>query len=185
MTDTTTSTTTKNLFILRGISGSGKSTLAKKILKDANISDEAASKTVYIFSADDYFVNPKTKIYEYEASKIGRAHNWNQQRAFAAMDQSQHVVIVDNTNTQLWEMKAYVDHGLKNGYTVQVQEPNTPWKNDAKELAKRNVHGVPADAIQKMLDRWETFATITDIVNAEPPKHVKKYQDKVAGRGKK
>ena len=45
-------------------------------------------------------------------------------------------IIVDNTNTQAWEMEPYVKISLQNGYRPVIAEPNTPWRYKAKELFK-------------------------------------------------
>lgn len=44
--------------------------------------------------------------------------------------------------------------GKDNGYEIQVLEPDTPWKFNPEECAKRNTHGVPLQAIERMLARW-------------------------------
>ena len=41
---------------------------------------------------------------------------------------------------------------------------------DAAELARRNVHGVPIEAIQRMLDRWETDFTVEAIMASQMPR---------------
>ena len=77
--------------------------------------------------------------YNFDVKKLGEAHKWNQERAFVAMDAGKTPIVIDNTNLQAWEPKAYVLKAVDSGYTVKVQEPDTPWKHDAQELAKRNV----------------------------------------------
>jgi len=170
----------KVVFILRGISGSGKSTLAKAILTKYGL-ENTAEPWKYIFSSDDYFVNRETKKYEFDGAKIGSAHNWNQKRATKAMQSGQTPIIIDNTNTQLWEMKPYVEEALANNYKVEVQEPTTPWAKNAEELAKRNVHSVPLEAVQRMLTRWETFEKLEDITNAQVPKRMQKKPSSGSG----
>ena len=75
----------KVLYIMRGISGSGKSTLAKQI-------------GGLILGSDEFWmVGGK---YQFDESRIGEAHQWNQQRAEKAMQQGISPIIVDNTNVQ-------------------------------------------------------------------------------------
>ena len=155
-------TDNKSLYILRGISGSGKSTLAKEIIQQEG-------KEGIIVSADDYFINPQTQKYEFRGDKIPAAHQWAQNKAFNAMRQSVSPILIDNTNTQCWEAKPYVEEGVKNGYTILVREPTTPWAKNAVELAKRNQHGVPEEAINRMLERWETDFSVEAILQSEPP----------------
>jgi len=160
---------TKTLYILRGISGSGKSTLAKQMLQDNNLDPENDYKS-HIFSTDDYFVDPTTQKYNFDPTQLGKAHNWNQRRATEAMKKGVSPIIIDNTNTQKWEAKPYVVEAVNNGYQVVIQETTTPWAKNATELAKRNEHGVPVEAIQRMLDRWEIDFTVDSILKSNPPK---------------
>jgi NEDD4-binding protein 2 len=165
------------LIILRGISGSGKSTLAASILDEAKQNGQDG----VVFSSDEYFINKVTQQYEFDPSKLGDAHQWNQNRAFEAMKQKQSPIIVDNTHTQRWEAKPYVQEGVKNGYTILVREPTTPWAKNAVELAKRNQHGVPEEAITRMLERWETEFSVEAILQSEPP--VRRNNNRGRGRG--
>jgi uridine kinase len=85
----------KKLYILRGISGkknkikkgSGKSTLSNKIIEE-----NGEGK---IFSTDEYFM--KEGKYVFDGKSIGKAHQWNQKRAFEAMKQGESIIIIDNT----------------------------------------------------------------------------------------
>ncbi len=183
-------TTTKRLYILRGISGNGKSTLSRSILRQEHIfpaqnSDNHENSTCssssvadeleqlfqkHVLSTDDYFINPRTQSYEFDGSKLGRAHEWNQNRVKQCMIQHQPIIIVDNTNTQRWEARPYVLLAQEHGYEIVVKEPDTPWRRDAGELAKRNVHGVPLEAIERMLGRWDEDFSIEAILNSKPPR---------------
>lgn len=138
------------LYIMRGISGSGKSTMAKSL---PGVSAEN------IFSTDDFFVADGQ--YRFDQSKLGRAHDWNQKRVEAAMQSGATPIVVDNTNTQLWEARPYVVMANYHGYEIEILEPETEWKFDAAELVKRNEHGVPRVAIQRMLDRYVPMAQFT------------------------
>jgi predicted kinase len=158
----------KQLYILRGISGSGKSTLAKKIIEENEV--EQQQNVILVFSSDDYFINRTTGVYEFEGAKIGRAHEWNQNRVKKAMTNNQQLIIVDNTNTQRWEAKPYVVMAVEHGYEIVVREPDTPWRRDAQELAKRNIHNVPVEAVQRMLDRWDEDFSVDAILKSNPPK---------------
>jgi len=150
----------KILILARGLPGSGKSTLAKGLGKGG-----------VILSSDDFFmVNGK---YEFDKSGQGYAHFWNQGRAEEAMKQEISPIVIDNTNVEAWEMKPYVLMAQKYGYQVELTEPNTPWKFDAEELTKRNTHGVPKEAIDGMIEKWEPDITIEDILQSEKEKEPK------------
>lgn len=136
----------KIMHIMRGVSGSGKSTLAKSLASEENI-----------FSTDEFFmVNGE---YRFNPSKLGVAHKWNFDRVKNAVMNGVSPIVVDNTNTQSWEAKNYVQLAKENGYEVQVREPSTPWAKDADELVKRNTHGVPKEAIGRMLSRYQDEET--------------------------
>jgi predicted kinase len=155
----------KTLIILRGISGSGKSTLSQNIIKNNG-------GIGVVFSTDEFFM--KNDKYVFQPENLGRAHQWNEKRTGDAMKSGSSLIIVDNTNTQKWEAKPYVELGVHYGYTIKFDEPTTSWAKDASELAKRNAHGVPLDAIKRMLGRWETDFTVENILKSNPPQRHKK-----------
>ena len=49
-------------------------------------------------------------------------------------------VIVDNTNTEIWQMLPYAKMALSYRYRISIEEPNTVWKLNVRELARRNRH---------------------------------------------
>ncbi|XP_064501581.1 NEDD4-binding protein 2-like 2 isoform X7 [Pseudopipra pipra] len=151
----------KFLLILRGLPGSGKSTLSRILL--------GQSCDGIVFSTDDYF--RQQDGYTYNAAQLGDAHDWNQKRAKQAMEQGRSPVIIDNTNTQAWEMKPYVEVALEKGYRVEFHEPDTWWKFDPEELEKRNKHGVTREKIAQMLERYEYQISIPIVMNSVVPSH--------------
>lgn len=151
----------KQLILTRGVPGSGKSFLAKQ-LKEKHMHD---GLTCHIFSTDDYWYIGNGDKYIFDFSKIGVAHRWNQKRVKNAMHNCENVVIVDNTNTTWKEMKKYVDMAKTHGYNVELVEPSTEWKHDVDECFKRNSHGVPKEAIQRMLDRFVDSEVIKGNIN--------------------
>ncbi|XP_054066119.1 uncharacterized protein LOC128913098 isoform X2 [Rissa tridactyla] len=151
----------KWLLILRGLPGSGKSTLSRILL--------GQSRDGMVFSTDDYF--RQQDGYTYNAAQLGDAHEWNQKRAKQAMEQGKSPVIIDNTNTQAWEMKPYVEVALEKGYRVEFHEPDTWWKFDPEELEKRNKHGVTREKIAQMLERYEFQISVPIVMNSVVPPH--------------
>lgn len=114
----------KLLILMRGLPGSGKSTLAQKLKGAHGI----------VLSTDDYF--QRNKHYKFDAIALGEAHEWNQKRAKKALEKQISPVIIDNTNTQCWEMKPYALMGTRLGYHIKIMEPDNPWKWNVKELAR-------------------------------------------------
>ncbi|XP_018578614.1 NEDD4-binding protein 2-like isoform X2 [Anoplophora glabripennis] len=152
----------KVLVIVRGVPGCGKSYLAKRILESTIGLDN--NYYLHILSADDFFF--QSGVYRYDSSKISEAHGWNHNRAFQALSRGFSPVIIDNTNTQMWEMKPYAMMATDYGYIIEILEPDTHWCSNDKELAKRNTHGVPKSKIRDMLDRYEKNITSQKLLSA-------------------
>ncbi len=129
----------KQLFLIRGIPGSGKSTLAKLILRQLDVYDVA-----YHFEADMYFYSPEG-TYDFDATKLGAAHNWCQNQTEYAL-RNDCSVIVSNTFTTCKELKPYFtlakDHGI------------IPTVIHAQNMFQ-NIHSVPDDKLKTMRDRFQ------------------------------
>ncbi|KAG8524728.1 NEDD4-binding protein 2-like 2 [Galemys pyrenaicus] len=151
----------KLLILLRGLPGSGKTTLSRILL--------GQSPDGIVFSTDDYFHHQDG--YKYNVDQLGDAHDWNQNRAKQAINQGRSPIIIDNTNTQAWEMKPYVEMAIGKGYRVEFHEPETWWKFDPEELEKRNKHGVSRKKIAQMLERYEYQMSISIVMNSVEPTH--------------
>ncbi|KAJ3184782.1 NEDD4-binding protein 2 [Gaertneriomyces sp. JEL0708] len=149
----------RTLCILRGVPGSGKSTLARRI---------AGQSGGEILSTDDFFLD-ENGVYVFDASLLGKAHQWNQERAILSMSRGVSSIIIDNTHTQKWEAKPYVTAALCFGYTIDIREPDAPWwiNRDVEALAANNTHGVSADAVSRMCERWETDFGVQEIKSAQ------------------
>lgn len=120
--------------LMRGISGSGKSTYIKNHFPDA-----------VVCSADHYFIDNQGK-YNFDRNKLGAAHGSCKANFAKALKERKPLIVVDNTNTKLSEMKPYVDMAKHHGYRIEVVRLDTP----PHVAADRNVHGVPPEAIDAM-----------------------------------
>ncbi len=145
------------LIIMRGLPGSGKSFRAKELAGDQGL----------VFSTDDFFMEG-TK-YNFDPNKLPNAHAWNQARVAQAMQEKHPLIVVDNTNTRLWEMQAYVKLADHHGYELQLGLPTTPWQADVVECAAKNTHGVPLESILKMKHGYETMYNFDCVRNAVRP----------------
>nr|CAD7403911.1 unnamed protein product [Timema cristinae] len=145
---------TKIMVLMRGLPGSGKSHLAKLLIKRTIGGDYRN----FVFSTDDYFYNSSGK-YIFDPSKLPDAHDWNHRKVESKLRGGITPVVVDNTNLQAWEMHPYAKLAIKYGYILEVLEPYTPWRFREKELAERNIHGVPRQKIRAMLERYEEYYT--------------------------
>ena len=124
----------KELFLLRGLPGSGKSTLAKTLGGNH-------------YEADMYFMTPSGK-YEFNPASLRRAHEWCQDLVLMDMVKSEQRIVVSNTFTQEWEMKPYLDMAQARGYRVHTLIVEN-------RHGGINEHGVPADKLEQMRNRFE------------------------------
>ena len=128
---------TKKLYIVRGVPGSGKSTFAKSLVGDKDYCHK---------EADMYFID-SVGNYKFEPSKIKDAHAWCKEEIEFVMKYEHSPVVVSNTFTQEWEMDAYYELAKQYGYMVfSIIVEN---RHDGS-----NQHNVPAEAIQRMKDRF-------------------------------
>ena len=125
----------KDLILIRGISGSGKSTLAEAITDKENIC-----------TADDLFMDKGE--YKFDGSKLKDAHAYCQIKCRLRMAVSAPLIIVANTFTKEWEMKAYFDLAQEFKYRVHSVIVEN-------RMSTKNIHFVSDEAIQKMISRFE------------------------------
>jgi hypothetical protein len=60
-----------------------------------------------VYSSDDFF--ERGGPHNFHPGLLPQAHAWNQQRVADALRRGAPLVVVDNTNTQAWEMLPYVN----------------------------------------------------------------------------
>ena len=91
----------------------------------------------------------------FNKDRLSDAHEACQQKAKAACTRGCPVVIIDNTNVKMWEMRNYTNLASEHNYTVVAVEPKTPWRKNPEQLAKRNKHGVPVDVLRKKVQSYD------------------------------
>lgn len=141
------------LILMRGVSGSGKSTLARELANE--------TPGAVILSTDDYFmINGQ---YVFEPGKLAMYHSMNQERARWAMKDGTPLVIIDNTNTQAWEMKPYAEMARELGYKIEIR---TPEEVGVEEIMRRQENRkekkLSRELVERMLARWEEV-TVEDL----------------------
>jgi len=163
----------KFLIIARGPSGSGKSRMTKEI---------SEKYSAPIFATDDFWMH--NGEYQFDIDHIDDAHFWNHGRVEEAMQGGSPVIIVDNTNSQFWEMKPYVLMAQKYGYSVQFEEPDwhpelkTPegsWNADFLEQMQNQPDRdkqIPREAIERMVGNYEYSPTVESVLSSERPNRV-------------
>ena len=133
----------KTLIIMRGLPGSGKSTRALNLQPDRNLH----------CSADDWFMQDGK--YNFDPEKLHLAHGYCARKAELFMQRGATPVVIDNTNIKKRDFKNYLDLAAKYGYEVRYETSSAPWAWDVEECAKRNVHCVPKEVIQRMKDAFQ------------------------------
>lgn len=130
--------------LVRGLPGSGKSHLAEALrsLTDAEMD---------VCAADDYFY--EDGVYNFDPSKLAEAHLQCQSNCFARFSIDD-IAFTANTFTQRWEMQQYLLFVETFGLDLLVLNLFDAGRTD-KELAERNTHGVPEEAIARMRERFE------------------------------
>lgn len=129
----------KELILLRGLPGSGKSTFAQFF------------KTLYWFEADKYFEDEDGN-YNFDASKLKEAHQWCKDKVEFHMDAPNgfppSLIVISNTFTQEWEMKAYYELAEKYSYRVHSVIVENRHGN-------KSVHNVPDASMGNMRNRFQ------------------------------
>ena len=137
-----------NLVLVRGLPGAGKTTIAKKLKK---VDQFGYLNHPICVAADDFFMVDGE--YQFNRDKLGEAHTWCQDQALQALKVGLPVV-VHNTFCERWEMEPYFRMATKYRMPMQVIDVFDGGLTD-EELAERNTHGVPLEAIEAMRSRWE------------------------------
>lgn len=132
------------LYIIRGLPGSGKSTFANTLTSTLVT---AGIPVLGPFEADQYFIDPQTGSYNFDASKLGAAHNQCFANVENAMQRFITNVIVSNTFTTQKELKPYLELAKQYNYKVVSLVVENRHGNSS-------VHNVPDEAITRMKDRF-------------------------------
>ena len=132
----------KVLTLVRGLPGSGKSTFANCVWND------------YAICEADKFFYDKEGNYNFDASKLKQAHEWCRNEVETRMKDNEAnpqyypEIVVSNTFTQDWEMEAYYELAKKYDYLViSIIVEN--------RHGGVNEHGVPADKLEQMKNRFQ------------------------------
>lgn len=126
------------MIVMMGLPGSGKSTHIRGL------------GPAVVVSADTFFENSFGE-YVFNGDKTKEAHEFCLAEAKAALEQNNDTVVVDNTNTELWQIAPYFDLGRSVGAHIEIHFMDT----DPSVAFLRNQHGVPEGTFQNMAQRLE------------------------------
>ncbi len=124
------------VILLKGVSGSGKSTYCKNNFPDA-----------HVVSADHFF----ERLGHFDPSLLADAHRECFSNFLALLGDEVETIVVDNTNITMWELAPYWRLADLQGADVEVHEILAP----VQLCIARNIHEVPANAIERMARNWE------------------------------
>jgi predicted kinase len=127
----------KEVIILRGIPGAGKTTYAKRFHPKA-----------IVVSADDYFIDPKTRTYNFQRHNLRAAHRYCWHEFVNAIARGAPEIVVDNTNIKVREFKPYYDYATAHDYQAKCVFISS----DPIVAAGRNLHNL---SLEKVLQRFK------------------------------
>lgn len=127
----------KTVIIMSGVSGSGKSTYVKHNFKGSTVC-----------SADDFFM--RNGKYSFDPNKLDEAHGFCLRKYARALALDEQRIVVDNTNLTAEEIAPYYAMARAYGYEVELV---TLWVH--AKTAERNVHGVPAKSLERMVSKLQ------------------------------
>jgi len=134
----------KQVIIMQGLSGSGKSYWVNKHFPNATV-----------VSADRFFEQGPLE-YHFIPGLLGKAHAWCMGNFIYALGRGDSTIVVDNTNTERWEWESYATLAELFDYKWGVADIyDSPAALTDEQLAVKNTHGVPAEAIAKQRERYE------------------------------
>ena len=123
------------LTLVRGLPGSGKSTLAQRL----------CVATAAIHLEADMFMIDEDGYYEFDPGRLMETHTTCETKCREGLTRGKDVV-VSNTFTRFWEMKAYIQMARELDIPLQIVECHGRFGS---------IHQVPDEAFADMRARWE------------------------------
>jgi predicted kinase len=162
----------KKVVIIRGVQRSGKSSHVQKLIEACDPSNGIYS--VEVVSADKFFIKKVPGFttdglpvvrdeYVFDPMKIAQAHAQCFNEFWKALENETNLIIVDNTNIQLWMFRNYVRQARYFEYEVEIHEIRVTTIEQLKLCVARNVHRVPMESIVKSAMEFEPLSDATVI----------------------
>ena len=149
-------TNSSHVVVLRGVPGSGKSYLAHQC---AEYHKDPTQVT--ICSADKFLTSESTGEYSFSTSQVHKAHLRCFDYFLEAILEQKRLIVVDNTNSQIWEYQAYVYicDLLSVPYTI-LEVPCLDTQM-LEMYRSRCIHNLNRAASLSMYERWQKDARAT------------------------
>lgn len=157
----------RKVVIMSGCAGSGKSKFVEQIVQ-GHIQPNVPLRH-FVCSADNFFFD-ETGNYVFDASKLSEAHGWCFRNFIEEMRygcdhfrSTDHLIIVDNTNTTTEEVAPYILGASAYGYEPEIIQFSVPnpssvdFVNYVERCATRNKHGVSYSAVASQCRRLIDF----------------------------
>ena len=136
------------VIILRGVPGSGKSHLVNTCYE---MTSEPSS--VAVCSADDYFTEGGS--YKFAAHLLPKAHDYCLGKFVHALVQGKRLVVVNNTNSKLWEYRIYTYICEILGLKCHVLEIPSEYPAITAMFCSRNIHNVNPAIVNRLVQHWD------------------------------
>ena len=134
---------TPTMLLLIAASGGGKDTFLKSL--------DIPTGTLY--TTDAFFTNKRTGEYNFQIEHIEKAHNWCFKEALMGMMVREEYIVINNTNTSMYEVGGYIRNAEAFGYNIDI----VYLRCDPAVAFERNVHGTPQDAVLAQSQRAQTL----------------------------
>lgn len=173
----------RQVFLMRGLPACGKSHKAR----------ELAGPEGVVLETDQYFyteVGFDQRSYDYDNALLPAARQWNFDRFCRAVAEGVSPIVVDRGNGLNAETKRYAAHASKNGFVVELAEPDSSWWYELRVLLKyreyvddrlfdawaeqladatKETHRMPSATIRHWMSRWRHDLTVEEILAFEQP----------------
>lgn len=137
------------LTIVRGIPGSGKTHHVLEIIEKKY--PPHSTRIARPVSNDDFYGN---NYHLWSKQSVFWAAQWCQGQAAQALLKG-YDTFVHNTFIYIEHILPYIRMAKNFGVDLYITRPDTEWRSNWKECAKRCTHNVPAETIKRMAEEFE------------------------------
>lgn len=148
----------RRVIIMRGIPGAGKSTWIENRKSQAEVTVTVSADYFHIERIDG------VPVYNFKPENLEKAHNWCLGQYLDRLEAGCEEIIVDNTNSRVFEIAPYYRLAEVYGYEVSIVwvhcDPAVAWA--------RCAHGAPMDKIKAMANSFEALPPWWNLTHVFP-----------------